>query len=158
MPENVVFEVFDLEGIPLFDQDLEGEPPEIVKSFKAEIRRADALLISTPEYNYSVPGVLKNAIDWASRPLKDNVFYGKCAALMGASTGLLGTVRAQYHLRQCFVFLNVHTVNKPEVMIGHAPEKFDEQGNLIDERAKDLVLQLIQSLIDLTVTFKARSS
>jgi chromate reductase len=158
MPENVVFETFDLEGFPLFNQDLEGEPPEIVRSFKAEIRRADALLIATPEYNYSVPGVLKNVIDWASRPVKDNVFDGKCVGLMGVSTGMFGTARAQCHLRQCFVFLNVHTVNKPEVMIGHALEKFDAQGNLKDQRAKDLVSQLIKSLIDLTVTFGVRSS
>jgi chromate reductase len=150
MPKNAVLEIFDLEGIPPFNQDLEAQPPEKVKDFKSKIKAADALLIATPEYNYSVPGVLKNAIDWASRPHSDNVFYDKCVAVMGASTGMLGTARAQYHLRQCFVFLNVHTVNKPEVMVNYAQEKFDADGRLKDEKAKKLIAQLNESLIALT--------
>src|SRR4030042_1040160 len=86
-PEDAKIEVFDLEGIPPFNQDLERQPPQIVKDFKAKIRKADAILIASPEYNYSVPGVLKNAIDWASRPYGDTAFEGKPAALMGASFG-----------------------------------------------------------------------
>ena len=93
--------------MPLFNQDLEAQPPEKIKEFKAKIRAADAILIATPEYNYSIPGVLKNAIDCASRPYGDNAFDGKPVALMGASVGMLGTARAQYHLRQSFVFLNM---------------------------------------------------
>jgi len=106
-------------------------------------------LIATPEYNYSIPGVLKNAIDWASRPYGDNAFNGKPVAIMGASIGMIGTARAQYHLRQCFVFLNMRAVNQPEVMIPFAQEKFDENGNLKDERIKESIRALIQALINL---------
>jgi chromate reductase len=150
MPKNAMLEIFDLEGIPPFNQDLETQPPEKVKVFKAKVKAADAILIATPEYNYSIPGVLKNAIDWASRPYPDNAFNDKPVAIMGASTGMLGTARAQYHLRQCFVFLNIHTVNKPEVMLNYAPEKFDADGRLKDEKARRLIGDLIESLIALT--------
>jgi chromate reductase len=152
MPKNAEFTAFDLEGIPPFNQDLETRPPEKVVDFKNNIRWADAILIATPEYNYSIPGVLKNAIDWASRPPTDNVLYDKAVAIMGASTGMLGTARAQYHLRQCFVFLNMHAVNKPEVMISFAREKFDADGKLKDEKALRSIAELIESLIALTAT------
>jgi chromate reductase len=154
MPENTAFETFDLEGIPPFNQDHEEQPPQKVKEFKAKIREADALLIATPEYNYSIPGVLKNAIDWASRPPNDNSFDGKPAAIMGASTGMIGTARAQYHLRQCFVFLNMFPINKPEVMISHAAEKTDQNGTLKDEKTKQLMAQLIKNLIAWTWKIK----
>jgi chromate reductase len=107
MPDGASLEIFDLEGIPPFNQDLERQPPGRVKEFKERIRSADGILIATPEYNYSIPGVLKNAIDWASRPYGDNAFDGKPVAVMGASIGMLGTARAQYHLGQSFVFLNM---------------------------------------------------
>jgi chromate reductase len=149
-PKGVVFETFDLEGIPPFNQDLETQLPGKVREFKSKIREADALLIATPEYNYSMPGVLKNVIDWASRPYADNAFEGKPAAIMGASIGMLGTARAQYHLRECFVFLNVYTVNRPEVMVAFAPEKIDTGGKLKDEKTRKLIRELIQSLIALT--------
>jgi chromate reductase len=154
MPKNTILEIFDLEGIPPFNQDLETQPPEKVKVFKAKVKAADAILIATPEYNYSIPGVLKNAIDWASRPYPDNAFNDKPVAMMGASTGMLGTARAQYHLRQCFVFLNIHTVNKPEVMVNYAPEKFDADGRLKDEKARRLIGDMIESLIALTTRMK----
>jgi len=149
-PKDAKLEIFDLEGIPPFNQDLESQPPERVPEFKKRIRAADAILIATPEYNYSIPGVLKNAIDWASRPYKDNSLEGKPVAIMGASIGMIGTARAQYHLRQCFVFLNMHPLNKPEVMISYAPEKFDENGNLKDEQAKKLIIDLLTALITWT--------
>ena len=117
---------------------------------KRRVREADALLFVTPEYNYSVPGVLKNAIDWASRPYGDNAWDGKPAAIMGASPGGFGTARAQYHLRQIFVFLNVFPVNKPEVMIGNASQRFDAEGNLTDETTKEHIRQLLRNLVDLT--------
>jgi chromate reductase len=151
MPKGVVLETFDLEGIPLFNEDLEAQPPAKVKEFKRRIRAADAVLIATPEYNYSIPGVLKNAIDWASRPYPENAFDNKPVAVMGASTGMLGTARAQYHLRQCFVFLNVHTVNKPEVMVSFALEKIVD-GRLKDEKTRKYIAELIRSLIALTET------
>ena len=100
VPNDARLEVFDITGLPIFNQDLETNPPAVVKEFKAKIRAADAVLIATPEYNYSIPGFLKNAIDSASRPYGDNAFDGKPVAFMGASVGMLGTARAQYHLRQ----------------------------------------------------------
>lgn len=154
LPENASLEIYDLEGIPLFNQDLEGQPLPKVKEFKAKIRAADAILIATPEYNYSIPGVLKNAIDCASRPYGDNAFAGKPAAIMGASPGMLGTARAQYHLRQSFVFLDVHTLNHPEVMVPYAHDKIDAEGRLTDPKAKELIAELIKSLVELALKLK----
>jgi chromate reductase len=150
VPAGGGIEVFELDGIPGFNQDDEQRPPAKVIELKRRVRAADALLFVTPEYNYSIPGVLKNAIDWASRPYGDNAWYGKPAAVMGASIGGIGTARAQYHLRQVFVFLNVLAINEPEVMIGHAAERFDAQGNLRDETSKKLIRQLLQNLVDWT--------
>jgi chromate reductase len=149
-PEGATVATFALYGIPLFNQDEEQNPPAKVVELKRRVREADALLFVTPEYNYSVPGVLKNAIDWASRPYGDNAWDGKPAAIMGASPGAIGTARAQYHLRQIFVFLNVFPVNQPEVMISHAPQRFDAEGNLTDETTKEFIRQLLQNLVDLT--------
>src|SRR4051794_38106833 len=142
VPEGAILETFELDGIPGFNQDEEQNPPAKVTELKSRIREADAVLFVTPEYNYSVPGVLKNAIDWASRPYGDSAWNGKPAAIMGASVGTIGTARAQYHLRQVMVFLNMFPVNQPEVMIGNASERFDEQGNLTDEATKDYIRQL----------------
>ena len=100
VPPGGTLEVFDLSGIPPFNEDDMEKVPQIVADFKRRIRDADAILFATPEYNYSIPGVLKNAIDWASRPAGDNAWDGKPCAIMGASTGMIGTARAQYHLRQ----------------------------------------------------------
>jgi len=120
VPEGATLETFDIKGLPGFSQDDEANPPAQVVELKQRIRAADAILFVTPEYNYSVPGVLKNAIDWASRPYGDSAWNKKPVAVMGASVGTLGTARAQYHLRQMFVFLNMHPVNQPEVMISGA--------------------------------------
>lgn len=154
IPRNTSLDVFDLDGIPPFNQDLEPSPPEVVKEFKRKIRGADALLVVTPEHNYSVPGVLKNAIDWASRPYGDNSFEGKPAAIMSASTGMLGGARAQYHLRQTFVFLNMHPVNRPEVFVTFAPQKFDDKGNLIDDKTKQVVKELLGNLVSWAMKLK----
>ena len=153
-PEGVIFDTFDLAGIPLYNQDEEANPPAIIPAFKARIRTADAILFATPEYNYSIPGVLKNAIDWASRPYGDNAWAGKTAAIMGASPGLLGAARAQYHLRQCFVFLDVRAVNKPEVMVPQSAQRFDAAGNLTDDRTRQMVADLIAALAALTRKLK----
>jgi len=147
VPGNATLEVFDLEGIPPFNQDLEQQPPEKVREFKAKIRAADAILIVTPEYNYSIPGVLKNAIDWASRPYGDNALEGKPVAVMGASPGMTGTARAQYHLRQTFVFLNMFPLNRPEVMVPSANEKIDENGKVKDEKTRKKIRELLESLV-----------
>jgi chromate reductase, NAD(P)H dehydrogenase (quinone) len=136
LPEDAELEIFDLEGIPPFNQDLELDQTEKVREFKAKIRAADALLIATPEYNYSVPGVLKNAIDSASRPYGDNPFDGKPVAIMGASIGMLGTGRTQYHLRQSMVFLNMYPINRPEVIVTFAQQKIDQSGQMADEETR----------------------
>lgn len=150
LPKDAQLEIFDLEGIPPFNQDLETQMPQRVKEFKAKIRAADAILIATPEHNYSVPGVLKNAIDWASRPYGDNSFESKPVAVMSASTGMFGGMRAQYHLRQTFVYLNMHAVNRPEVIVASAPQKIDDKGNLTDETARKLIKTLLENLMILT--------
>jgi chromate reductase, NAD(P)H dehydrogenase (quinone) len=149
-PEGAEIEAFDLEGVPPFNQDLESNPPEVVKAFKEKIRSADALLIATPEHNYSIPGVLKNAIDWASRPPGDSAFEGKPVAIMGASIGMLGTARAQYHLRQVFVFLNMYPLNRPEVIVPFAEGKFDSDGRLTDEKTRKKIGELVTALVTWT--------
>jgi len=156
LPKDAKLEIFDLEGIPPFNQDLESRMPTRVREFKAKIRAADAVLIATPEHNYSVPSVLKNAIDWASRPYGDNSFEGKPVAIMSASTGRLGGARAQYHLRQTFVFLNMHPINKPEVIVTFASEKIDENGILTDKETRRLINELLKSLIIWTQKLKRR--
>jgi chromate reductase len=154
-PQDVSLEIFELDGIPPFSEDDEKQPPAKVVEFKKRIRDADAILIATPEYNYSIPGVLKNAIDWASRPYGDSAWTDKPVAIMGVSVGRFGTARAQYHLRQVFVFLNMHALNQPEVMIGPAPEYFDAEGNLTNERTKDQIQQLLTNLAKWTHQLKS---
>ncbi|MEM2914085.1 MAG: NAD(P)H-dependent oxidoreductase [Candidatus Bathyarchaeia archaeon] len=147
VPKGVRLEIFDIEGIPLYNQDLEDEMPTKVKEFKAKIRAADAILVATPEYNFSIPGVLKNAIDWASRPPGDNAFDGKPVAIMSASIGMLGGARAQYHLRQVFVTLNMHPLNKPEVIVPFAEEKFDKNGRLMDNKTRAKIRESLESFV-----------
>ena len=147
MPPGATLEIFELAGIPIYNQDEERNPPQKVVDFKARIRAADAILISSAEYNYSIPGVLKNAIDWASRPYGDSAWNGKPVALMSASVGQFGGMRAQYHLRQGFVFLNMDAVLQPEVAIASAAQRFDEQGNLTDDTSKQLIGKLLQALL-----------
>ena len=146
-PEGAKIEAFELDGIPPFNQDEERSPPQKVVELKTRIRAADGILLVSPEYNYGVPGVLKNAIDWASRPYGDNAWNGKPVAIMSAAMSMGGGVRAQYQLRQSFVFLNMDAVVQPEVAIGNATERFDEQGNLKDETSRKLISQLLQNLI-----------
>lgn len=150
-PDGMEISIFDrLAEIPLYDQDQEENPPEAVRDLKRRIREADAILIATPEYNFSVPGVLKNAMDWASRPYGDNAWQGKPVALMSASTSLLGGARAQHHLRQSFVFLEMLPVNLPEVLIASADERFDDEGNLVDDTARALIEDLLANLQEWT--------
>jgi chromate reductase len=146
VPEGMALEVFDIAPIPLYNGDLEADPCEAVVRFKERIAASDALLIVTPEYNYSLPGVLKNAIDWASRPADTSPLSGKPMAMMGASMGLLGTARAQYHLRQVAVFTNMHPLNRPEVFIAQAHTKFDEASNLVDEDTRERIRRLLEAL------------
>jgi chromate reductase, NAD(P)H dehydrogenase (quinone) len=147
VPEGATLEIFGLEDIPPYNQDLEKQPPARVIELKTRVRAADAILFSTPEYNYSVPGVLKNGIDWASRPYGDSAWQGKPVAVMGASVGMLGSARAQYHLRQSFVFLNMYPVNQPEVLIANASQRFNERGELTDETSRELIRKLLAELV-----------
>ncbi|HYH91915.1 MAG TPA: NAD(P)H-dependent oxidoreductase, partial [Candidatus Saccharimonadales bacterium] len=138
---------FELADIPMFDADLEmeGEPAAVAR-FKQAIAQADGLLIATPEYNHCVPGVLKNAIDWASRPARRSVLTGKPVAIMGASTGRGATARAQAHLRDGLAYTNGFVLPLPEVLVGLAGERFDEAGNLTDEDTRQEVRDLLVSL------------
>ena len=149
-PEDAVIDIFELDGIPVFSEDDERQPPVKIVELKKRIREADAILFVTPEYNYSIPGGLKNAIDWASRPYGDNAWNGKPVAVMGASLGMLGTARAQYHPRQVFVFLNMLAINQPEVMIANAGQNFDAEGNLTNETTKNSIRQLLANLVGWT--------
>ena len=151
MPNGAELEIFTLDGIPPFNQDDEQQLPPKVVQLKSAIRAADALLIATPEYNYSIPGVLKNAIDWSTRPYGDVPLLGKPAAIMGATTGGMGTSRAQYHLRQVLSALNVHTLNQPEMMISQADQAFDEEGGLRDAQRNEQLDKLLNALVRWTV-------
>lgn len=154
LPENMSLEVFDLSPIPLYNDDVRAAGfPEPVRFFRDRITLADALLIASPEYNYSIPGVLKNALDWASRP-PDPPLNGKPAALMGASTGNFGTVRAQLHLRQVCIFTNMFPLNKPEVLVPRAQEKFDTEGRLKDEATRGFVRDLLSALAEWTLRLR----
>jgi chromate reductase len=155
LPAGASLDIFELEGIPVYNQDLDKQPPARVVEMKTRVRAADAILFATPEYNYSMPGVLKNAIDWASRPYGDSAWQGKPVAVMSASVGVLGGARAQYHLRQSFVFLNMYPVNQPEVLIANAAQRFDERGELTDETARDLIRKLLAELVAWTRKLKA---
>jgi chromate reductase len=145
-PSGMAVEVFDLEGIPPFNADQEQTPPDRVREFKEKIRTADALLMATPEYNYSISGVLKNAIDWASRPKETMPLKGKPVAIMSASTGRFGGARAQMHLRHCFVFLDMHAINDPQVMLSDAANNVDANGRVTNEKTRQLVRQLLEAL------------
>jgi chromate reductase len=148
LPQGMTLETFDITPIPLYNEDVRAQGfPAPVQEFRDRIAAAGALLIVTSEYNYSVPGVLKNAIDWASRP-PNQPFEDKPVAIMGASPSMLGTARAQYHLRQSCVYLNMHVLNRPEVMIAHCHERFDAQGRLIDEKTRQMIAQLLSALGD----------
>jgi chromate reductase len=155
VPAGATLEIAEIDGLPGFNQDDEQNPPAKVVELKKQIRAADAILLVTPEYNYSIPGVLKNAIDWCSRPYGDSAWFDKPVAVMGASIGMMGTSRAQYHLRQCFIFLNMHPVNQPEVMIANAAERFDADGNLTHEPTKELIRKLLASLTDWTLRLRS---
>jgi chromate reductase, NAD(P)H dehydrogenase (quinone) len=149
VPADLAIDIFDLSPIPLYNDDLRTKEgyPEGVQSFRDALKAADGVLIATPEYNYSIPGVLKNAIDWASRP-PEQPFDGKPIAILGASPGALGSARAQYHLRQCFIYLNGRVMNRPEVMIGAANSKFDADGNLTDQGTADFLKKFLAAFAD----------
>src|SRR6202790_4068641 len=145
-PPGMNVTVADISQIPLYDEDVRAQGfPAPVETLRQQIKAADALLFACPEYNYSMSGVLKNAIDWASRP-PDQPFAGKPVAIIGAAAGMAGSARAQLHLRNSCVFLDMHPLNKPEVLIGQAQTKFDAEGNLTDEVARKLIGEVMVNL------------
>jgi chromate reductase len=149
VPDGVEIQTFDLLPIPLYNADVEAAgDPAAVRELKDSIRAADALLIATPEYNYSVPGVLKNAIDWASRPPQDSPLRHKPIALMGASPGGFGTVRSQLALRQVCLFMKAYVLLEPEVHVSAARDKFDADGNLTDDTTRETVGTLVAALVE----------
>jgi len=145
-PLGMTIETADIGSFPLYNEDVraQGFPPP-VERFRRQIVAADGLLFVTPEYNYSISGVLKNAIDWSSRP-PDQPFAGKPVAIMGAGAGMAGTARAQYDLRRCCVFLDMHPLNKPEVLIGQAQTKFDADCRFTDEVGRSHIRNLLVAL------------
>lgn len=156
-PRGMEIEIADLSPIPLYNADVESEgTPPAVAALKAQIKAADALLIATPEYNHLLPGVLKNAIDWASRPVEDNAFRGKPAAIMGASRGPTGTARAQLALRQVLTALECYVLPGPQVLIGGAPERFDATGRLTEEPARERIRALLEALRGWVDRFRPR--
>jgi len=156
VPENAVLEIFDVSGFPLFNQDLEAQIPALVVEFKKKIRQADAILFVTPEHNYSISAVLKNAIEWGNRPGTDNSWDGKPAAIISASVSPRGGARAQLHLRQIMVDLNMYPINQPELYVARAQEKFDENLKLTDEESRETLRSLLARLVEWTRKFPAK--
>ncbi len=157
-PEGVEIRIFDrMADIPLYNGDVEAQgDPEPVQALKSAIREADALLIATPEYNHGVPGVLKNAIDWASRPPPKSVLADKPTALLGASPGVTGTARAQTQLRNAFVFTRTPALLQPEILVYRAHDKFDAEGRLTDAKTREFVALLLRELADWTRLLPSR--
>jgi chromate reductase, NAD(P)H dehydrogenase (quinone) len=153
-PSALHIVIHELDGIPLYNGDVEaaGAPASVVQ-LRDAIRKADGLLIATPEYNHGVPGVLKNTIDWLSRPPRDSALNGKVAAVMGASPGMTGTARGQSQLRQAFVFTNTYALLQPEVLVGRAHEKFDPDGRLVHQPTREFLAPFLQRFADLIARF-----
>jgi len=149
LPPGMTLESFDLSTLPMYNQDDEKPFPPAVEDFRRRLALADALLIASPEYNASITGALKNAIDWASRP-PSQPLNGKPVAIMGASTGKFGTLRAQLHLRQILTHVGALTLPKPEVLIARAGQAFTPDGDLIDETARGFLRDLLVALADWT--------
>ena len=149
-PSNMVLEIYDVSGFPLYNQDQETNMSEQVKEFKRKIKEADAILIATPEHNYTITAVLKNAIEWGNRPPNDASWNDKPAAIMSASSGLRGGARAQLHLRQIMVDLNMHAINRPLLLVANAQEKFDLNMKLTDPQIRETLRNLLIRLEEWT--------
>lgn len=149
LPEGVELELIRLHDLPLFNADIEDPLPAGVAAFKARVAAADGLVIASPEYNWGMTGVLKNALDWGSRPAGQNVWTGKPVAIFGASPGYLGTVKGQLMTRQVCWALDMRVLSKPEAIIPAVHEKFDESGQFTDERTRKLLSRLLEGLVAL---------
>ncbi len=138
-PEGVEVEIADIDSVPLYNDDLIHEFPSAVQTLKEKIESADALIIATPEYNRSIPGVLKNTIDWCTRPRGENSFVGKRTFITGAATGKLGTAVAQYDLKRILLHERAQVLWHPEIFVDRVESKFDNTGNLIDAEIKEQI-------------------
>ena len=155
MPQGSRLEILNIANLPLYNQDEENKPSAEVAEFKSGIRKAHGVLFVTPEYNYSVPGFLKNAIDIASRPVSENPFMEKPAGIMSASMGQFGGMRAQYHLRQILVYLDMAPIQKPEIFVSGAHAVFDAEGNITDADLAKRIAQYMAKLVDRSRKLKA---
>jgi chromate reductase len=144
-PESMNFEIIEIGNLPLYNEDLEDNPPNAWTEFRKRLMKFDSILFVTPEYNRSVPGVLKNAIDVGSRPYGKSVWNGKPGAVISVSPGAIGAFGANHHLRQSLVFLNVPTMQQPEAYIGNAANIFDEKGNLSNDSTKEFIRKYMRS-------------
>jgi chromate reductase len=144
-PESLKLEIVEIGNLPLFNQDFEADPPQTVREFKQRVAAADAVLFITPEYNRSVPGALKNAIDVASRPYGQSAWNGKPGAVISLSPGAIGGFGANHHLRQSLVFLNVPVLQQPEAYIGNASKLFDDQGGLANDSTREFLEKFLQA-------------
>jgi chromate reductase len=151
VPVGAVLETFDVSRFPLFNEDLLAEMPADVRDFKQRVKQADAILFATPEYNYSISAVLKNAIEWGNQP--DNSWDDKPAAIISASISLRGGARAQAHLRQIMVDLNMHPINQPQLLLAKAGEKFDANLKLVDSASLKILQSLLVALAEWTRRF-----
>lgn len=152
-PEALSFTFLDIGNLPHFNQDLEGTPPQEWLRFREQIENADGLLFFTPEYNRSVPGVLKNALDVGSRPYGENSWDGKPGAVVSVSIGNISGFGANHHLRQSLVFVNVPTMAQPEAYIADAGDLFDDQGNLTKDDTKEFFRSFMNAYLDWVKTF-----
>ena len=154
-PEGMILDVFDLDQVPLYNGDVEaaGDPPGVA-AFKQAIRAADAVLMVTPEYNHGVPGVMKNAVDWASRPPREAVLNGKPVGIIGASPGMTGSARGQSQLRQAFEFTNSYCMPQPEILVFRAHEKFDAEGRLTDGATAEHLVRYLEAFLAWGLRFR----
>lgn len=161
-PDEMEIKIFDNEifsAIPLYNEDIRIQAvPQPVRILKQEIQQADGLIFAIPEYNFSVSGVLKNAIDWVSRPTNESPLNGKPVAIMGASIGISGTIRAQMHFRQISTTTNMLLVNRPQVYVAKAADKFDSDGCLVDEDARHFINLLMKELLNWTLKITNQQS
>ncbi|HXW37403.1 MAG TPA: NAD(P)H-dependent oxidoreductase [Nitrososphaerales archaeon] len=147
LPKGATLELYDVAKLPLYNQDLEAEPPTVVSEFKTRIEESRAILFATPEHNYSVSAVMKNALEWGNRPEGHNSWDGKPAAIMSASSGPRGGARAQLHLRQIFVDVNVYPMNEPQLFVSNEGTKFDGDLRLTDSRTRESLRELLLALV-----------
>ncbi len=155
-PESLALEIIEIGGLPLYNQDLEETPPDAWTEFRERLKGFDALLFVTPEYNRSVPAVLKNAIDVGSRPYGKNIWDGKPGAVVSVSPGALGAFGANHHLRQSLVFLNVPTMAQPEAYVGGAAKLFDERENLTNDSTREFLKKFMSAFADWVARYPAR--